>query len=184
MSLLPLLFDDFRPIRKNLAVSVLGPLLDEELVNFRNPELNFNKALGELDHPRNSSSITVEKDNFHASIDVQQFKPEEITVKLTEDNMVTVEGKHEERQDEHGYISRHFVRKYLLPEDYDAEKLQSKLSSDGVLNIIAPKKPKEKEIEYREIPITLTGPVKSLGNLSQKVQKKLGKPIKRLNKKR
>ena len=56
------------------------------------------------------------------------------------------EGKHEERQDEHGYISRHFVRKYKIPEDVDVQKLKSKLSSDGVLSIVAPKKQQKKEV--------------------------------------
>ncbi len=41
-------------------------------------------------------------------LDVQQFKPEEVNVK-TVDNFVVIEGKHEEKEDEHGYISRHFV---------------------------------------------------------------------------
>lgn len=43
------------------------------------------------------------------SLDVQQFKPEELKVRVVE-GVVEVEGKHEERQDEHGSISRHFVR--------------------------------------------------------------------------
>ena len=53
---------------------------------------------------------------------------------------VVVEGKHEERADDHGYISRHFVRRYVLPEHYNMEQLNSSLSSDGVLTITAPKK--------------------------------------------
>lgn len=47
-------------------------------------------------------------------LDVQQFTPNEITVKTT-DKHIIVEGKHEEKADEHGYISRHFVRRYQLP---------------------------------------------------------------------
>lgn len=72
-------------------------------------------------------------------LDVQQFAPSEIVVKTVNNNVI-VEGKHEEKQDEHGYISRHFVRKYLLPSDADALDVQSSLSSDGVLTITAPKK--------------------------------------------
>lgn len=55
-------------------------------------------------------------------------------------NAVVVEGKHEERADDHGYISRHFVRRYVLPEQYNLEQINSSLSSDGVLTISAPKK--------------------------------------------
>jgi crystallin alpha B len=49
-------------------------------------------------------------------LDVQQFKPDELTVKTVNDYVV-VEGKHEERQDEHGFISRQFQRRYKLPND-------------------------------------------------------------------
>jgi len=72
-------------------------------------------------------------------LDVQQFSPEEMTVKVVGNN-VTVEAKHEEKQDEHGYISRHFVRRYVLPASHDATRVTSSLSSDGVLTITAPKK--------------------------------------------
>nr|AHE77371.1 small heat shock protein [Lissorhoptrus oryzophilus] len=119
-------------------------------------------ALSTLAQIDKDNSITLDKDQFQANIDVQQFKPGEITVKLTDDNTVTVEGKHEEKQDEHGFISRHFVRRYVLPEDCDVKKVQSKLSSDGVLSISAPKKPESKKDDYKQIPITMTGPVKSV----------------------
>lgn len=72
-------------------------------------------------------------------LDVQQFSPDEIAVK-TIDNCVVVEAKHEEKQDEHGYISRHFVRRYILPPSHDLVNITSTLSSDGVLTITAPKK--------------------------------------------
>jgi hypothetical protein len=72
-------------------------------------------------------------------LDVQQFAPSEITVK-TLDNTVIVEGKHEEKQDEHGYVSRHFVRRYILPSDIEVNNIVSSLSSDGVLTVTAPKK--------------------------------------------
>lgn len=51
------------------------------------------------------STINVEKGKFQIILDVQQFTPDEITVK-TNDKFVIVEGKHEEKQDEHGFVSR------------------------------------------------------------------------------
>ncbi|XP_067214221.1 protein lethal(2)essential for life-like isoform X2 [Linepithema humile] len=86
-----------------------------------------------------SSTVQLDKDNFQVILDVQQFSPDEITVK-TVDNHVIVEAKHEERQDEHGYISRHFVRRYVLPPSHDLFNITSTLSSDGVLTITAPTK--------------------------------------------
>ncbi|CAH1963859.1 unnamed protein product [Acanthoscelides obtectus] len=56
------------------------------------------------------STIQQDKDKFQVILDVQQFAPNEITVKTT-GNSIVVEGKHEEKQDEHGFISRHFTRR-------------------------------------------------------------------------
>lgn len=85
------------------------------------------------------SQIQNDKNNFKVNLDVQQFKPEEVNVKVV-NGYVVVEGKHEERSDEHGYISRQFTRRYKLPENVDPNMITSTLSSDGVLSVGAPKK--------------------------------------------
>ena len=69
---------------------------------------------------------------------MQQFSPSEITVKTVGDS-VLIEGKHEEKPDEHGFISRQFQRRYLLPDGVRPEDVQSSLSSDGVLTVSAAK---------------------------------------------
>lgn len=107
-------------------------------------------------HQDTGSTVHLDHNRFQASLDVQQFKPEEITVKVTADNVITVEGKHEEKEDEHGFIQRHFVRRYVLPKNCHMDKIESKLSSDGVLTITAPTHEKM-EVEHKEIPITHTG---------------------------
>ncbi|XP_068627059.1 protein lethal(2)essential for life-like [Battus philenor] len=105
------------------------------------------------------STIKEEKDKFQVNLDVQHFSPEEISVK-TADGFLIVEAKHEERQDEHGFISRSFTRKYPLPEGIDADSIASKLSSDGVLSVTAPLKAPPKNSDERVVPIIQTGPVK------------------------
>ncbi|XP_055376698.1 heat shock protein 27-like [Condylostylus longicornis] len=100
------------------------------------------------------------KDGFHVAIDCIQFRPSEITVK-TFDNEIIIEGKHEERPDNHGYISRAFVRKYILPDYIDSGNITSSLSSDGILTIKAPPLPPKRnflENKERYLPITYTGP--------------------------
>lgn len=85
------------------------------------------------------SLIQNNQNNFKVNLDVQQFKPEEISVKVV-DGYIVVDGKHEERSDEHGFISRQFTRRYKVPDDVDTAAIASTLSSDGVLSVGAPKK--------------------------------------------
>lgn len=66
------------------------------------------------------------------------------------------------KDDEHGQIYRHFRRTYMLPKNCDVDKIESKLSSDGVLSITAPRID-AKQIEHKSIPITQTEtPAKSV----------------------
>lgn len=103
------------------------------------------------------STVQADKNKFQVTLDVQQFAPEEVSVKVVGKNVI-VEGKHEEKQDEHGWISRQFVRKYLVPEQCDIDQLKSSLSSDGVLMITAPRKePEPQSKNERIIQIENTG---------------------------
>lgn len=96
------------------------------------------------------------KDGFEVSIDVGHFLPNEITVK-TDHQSIVIHAKHEEKQDDHGYISREFTRRYDLPGGFKPEDVTSTLSSDGVLSI---KCPKPQESNVRLVQIQQTGPVK------------------------
>uniref|UniRef100_A0A8C0UAE3 Heat shock protein family B (small) member 1 n=1 Tax=Cyanistes caeruleus TaxID=156563 RepID=A0A8C0UAE3_CYACU len=51
------------------------------------------------------SEIRQTADSWKVTLDVNHFAPEELVVK-TKDNIVEITGKHEEKQDEHGFISR------------------------------------------------------------------------------
>lgn len=46
---------------------------------------------------------------------MQKFEPAELEVKL-EGNRLVVRGKHEQRADEHGYVTREFKREFDIPE--------------------------------------------------------------------
>ncbi|XP_068139874.1 LOW QUALITY PROTEIN: heat shock protein 26 [Drosophila tropicalis] len=101
----------------------------------------------------------VGKDGFQVCMDVSQFKPSELNVKIVDNKTIVVEGKHEEREDEHGHIMRHFVRRYTVPEGYEADRVASSLSSDGVLNIVIPKpQPLTDNTKERTIQIQQVGP--------------------------
>jgi len=91
------------------------------------------------------------------NLDVQQFKPEELQVKTVDNLFVVIEGKHEEKEDEHGHIFRHFVRRYMLPKNSKADEIQCHLSSDGVLQIQIAREVKELGGNERRVPIAHTG---------------------------
>ncbi|XP_015106357.1 alpha-crystallin B chain isoform X2 [Vicugna pacos] len=95
--------------------------------------------------------MRLEKDRFSVNLDVKHFSPEELKVKVLGD-VIEVHGKHEERQDEHGFISREFHRKYRIPADVDPLAITSSLSSDGVLTVNGPRK--QASGPERTIPIT------------------------------
>ncbi|CAG0902037.1 unnamed protein product [Darwinula stevensoni] len=101
------------------------------------------------------SEVVNDNEKFQLKLDVQQFAPEEIHVKTVE-NSVVIEGKHEEKQDDHGFVSRHFLRRYLLPPHVRPEDIQSSLSSDGVLIVTAPKMAIENAPNERVVPIAQT----------------------------
>lgn len=102
--------------------------------------------------------LTVTKDGVQMCLNVYQFSPSEISVK-TVDDVIIIEGKHEEKQDEHGYVTRQFTRRYKLPKEYDPKDVMSSMSSDGVLTIKAPSIAKpEAAVNERVVTIQQTGP--------------------------
>ncbi|XP_065358812.1 heat shock protein 23-like [Calliphora vicina] len=119
---------------------------------------------------KESRISTVGTDGFQVCMDVAQFKPSELNVKVVE-NCIVIEGKHDEREDQHGFIQRHFVRRYVLPKGYDADKVVSTLSSDGVLTVSVPKPVEEEKSNERIIQIQQTGPAHL--NVKQNTQEKV-----------
>jgi crystallin, alpha B len=143
MSLIPMFFDDFMRPRSIFDQNFGMGLLDEDMVfpfsAMMPTRSGYCRPWRLLSRQQSGvSNIVNDKDKFQVNLDVQQFKPEEITVKAV-DNTIVVEGKHEEKQDEHGFVSRQFSRRYVLPEGADKDKIECKLSSDGVLCVSCPK---------------------------------------------
>ncbi|XP_062874353.1 titin [Trichomycterus rosablanca] len=83
------------------------------------------------------SEVTTQQCKWRVSLDVNHFAPSEITIR-THDGFLVVGGTHDERQDEHGYISRSFVRKYKLPDGIEATSIHSFITGDGVLTVEVP----------------------------------------------
>lgn len=172
MSVVPLLYRDwwddedfFRPSRLLDQQFGIGLKRDDLLSSLSLPRSNVRNYFRPWRSPviarqDSGSTITQDNDKFQVILDVQQFAPQELTVK-TNNNSIIVEGKHEEKQDEHGFISRHFIRRYVLPQEHDINDVVSSLSSDGILTVTAPKKTLKLSGAERVVPITQTGPAKA-----------------------
>ena len=97
--------------------------------------------------------VKEDETKFEVSLDTHEYRPDELKVNVT-DNVLTVEGKHEEKsEDGNAIVTRHFLRKYVLPKGCQAETVNSNLSSDGVLMITAPKNPYQRN---HSIPIQMS----------------------------
>lgn len=175
MSLIPMLFSDWwedldRPHR--LWDQHFGTTIDPDDLNDLDADVlayrphrrgrrhhhhhPFLKSLNKR-YGRGVSTVQADKDKFQVTLDVSQFTPEEVNVKVV-DQKIVVEAKHDERKDDHGWISRQFVRKYMIPSQCDVDQVESHLSSDGILSISAPRKqPLESGSNERVINIQYTG---------------------------
>ncbi|XP_031356182.1 alpha-crystallin B chain-like [Photinus pyralis] len=147
MSLLPLLFRDVaRPLRMMEHQMRLGEELFPFLVYQAIP-----RGRNPLEAGDGKESVIQDRDKFQVKLDVENFSPEEITIKAIDGNAIVVEAKHE-KSDENGHICRQFYRKFVIPKGHDMKKVESVLSADGILTITAPNK--VEQLEERAIPIT------------------------------
>lgn len=141
-----------------------------------NPNDWLYAAGGLCPYPKTVSSIEktthIGKDGFQVNLDVQHFTPDEISVK-TIDNTIVIVAKHEERQDEHGYIARQFQRRYRLPKGFNVKDVASSISADGILTVKAPPATPSLEGNVRLVQIQQTGPARSpIPNESEKSKTK------------
>lgn len=123
MSVVPLSFRDWwedwdrlseRPFRSSRLLDQefgTGLRRDDLLSSFWNPTPSVLRSgyvrpwrANNLTREGSGSTINVDNEKFQVILDVQQFTPNEITVKTT-DKFVIVEGKHEEKADEHGSVA-------------------------------------------------------------------------------
>ena len=64
--------------------------------------------------------------DFRISLDISQFSYENVSVKVTEDHYVLVEGYHDIIEDQLGKVKRRFTRKYKLPPDVKTSTIHGK----------------------------------------------------------
>nr|CAA48631.1 AV25 protein [Acanthocheilonema viteae] len=118
-------FDDkslYRPLQAVAPYWLHQPVLNE---------CNIGNTFGE---------VVNEKDKFEIQVDVSHFHPRELSVSVRDRELI-IEGHHKERTDQsgNGSIERHFVRKFVMPEEVQLDTIESHLSDKGVLTIGASK---------------------------------------------
>jgi HSP20 family molecular chaperone IbpA len=69
---------------------------------------------------------------------VQNFRPDEVKVKILGSNILQVRAEHEEKSEAGDTKRRLYVRQYSLPKGVDIEHVRPSLTKDGVLTIEAP----------------------------------------------
>jgi len=160
-----LLRDWYGPAASQRVRQPMTRLFDQHFgLNLNDEDILLPSALFPQSRPRRLftrqqsgvSEVNVEKERFQVMLDVQQFRPREINVKVV-NGFIVVEGKHEEREDEHGFITRQFTRRYALPEDVKPENVESNLSSDGVLLLSGPRTVAQAEPAERNVFVHQTG---------------------------
>nr|XP_046255386.1 heat shock protein beta-6 isoform X1 [Scatophagus argus] len=85
-----------------------------------------------------SAEVNCDDSGFTVKVDVKDFNPEDLMVKVIGD-FVEVQGKHEEKKkDGPGFTTRQFSRRYRIPKGVHTMALESAVSPEGILIISAP----------------------------------------------
>ncbi|GJQ70835.1 hypothetical protein Trydic_g759 [Trypoxylus dichotomus] len=141
-------------------------LTEELLQSFASPSIRIQR-LPTLELKEASENIIHDKDKFQVKLDVQNFAPEEITVKTIDGNAIQIEANHK-KEEQGGFVSKQLIRKFILPKGHDLKDVVSNLSSDGILTVTAPRNV-DHDVQETVIKITHTGPERGAEN-----EKKLG----------
>ncbi|XP_055053109.2 heat shock protein beta-6 [Misgurnus anguillicaudatus] len=94
-----------------------------------------------------AAQVTCDNKGFTVQVDVKHFSPEELLVKVVGDYVV-VEGKHEQRKDGSGLVTRQFNRRYRIPNNVDTMALESAMSPEGMLIISAPLREEDRLLNH------------------------------------
>lgn len=155
-----------QPVRVHRLVSDNWPVsssFDQALNELQSVMDNVNDAIGQYQTSLlkdvgtgGMKTTRTEDGTLQLAIDVSQYKPEEISVRLCDDNLV-VEAKTESSEND-SYHKAEFKRWVKLPQDVKHEAIKSTLTADKKLVVEVPcNKPIQTE-RSRNIPIDVQKP--------------------------
>jgi len=93
-------------------------------------------------HKSRKTTNQDKKDTFKVTLDVRNYEPDEISLKVEGDKLL-VKGK-SYKENEFGFETSEFERAYPIPSGVDVKGFQSKINNEGQLEIEAPKIKQEK----------------------------------------
>ncbi|KAK7067253.1 hypothetical protein SK128_020018 [Halocaridina rubra] len=147
----------FEDARKPFQEAVRDVLQKSNVTTTQTDELTSYRNLRQQDLKEETQAATVSDDQQHHKIivDVQDFiDGGEVVVKTVGEREVVIEGSIK-KQEGNTSSSKSFRKRYVLPEDIISESVDSVVSSDGVLTIIAPKKPRASMPGEVNIPLAI-----------------------------
>lgn len=116
----------FRDMAKVFDNFTLRPWYNEDYVRSREVAEAFAKS--------EVAEVKYDSKKLEIKLDVSMYSPEELNVTIAEDRLI-IKGKHEQKEDNHGFITREFTREFVIPENIDADGITSTLSEEGMLVI-------------------------------------------------
>lgn len=138
---------------EDVAEDTTTPLDEETPLSPKSPKKKSKSKSNEY----KGAIFTLEKDGFHICMDVKQFRYTELCVKVVNEDMIVIEAKHAEREDNaSGTVARQIMRKYPIPKESEPESVKAELSVDGILTVKAPLK-KSKPGKERVVKIDQLG---------------------------
>jgi len=85
-----------------------------------------------------SPKVTFDHDKFMVQFDVQDYAPEELSIKTEGDVLIVMATKESKAKGGKSSVSKQFEQRFTLPSGVDPEKISSKLSNKGILTVNAP----------------------------------------------
>lgn len=103
--------------------------------------------------------ITEKDGKFNCVMDVKDFNPKDLSVRVVDDRVV-VEGKYEAKSEDGSSMAcKEFYKEFNMPPSADIDQVATALSKDGILTVKAPKR--EGDAPPRTGPVTQSSASKS-----------------------
>ncbi|XP_071532987.1 uncharacterized protein [Panulirus ornatus] len=142
-------FDDsFFEDSRQVFQTAIKKVLQKFNVKSKTDDITTYRKLRQQNLKEENQAVTASDDQktHKIIVDVKDFiEGGEVTVKIVKEREIVVEGR-VEKQEGKTKSTKRFCKRFILSEDILVESVTCVVSSDGVLTIIAPRKPSAKQV--------------------------------------